>query len=69
MVTVAVWVSRETSKDLTPVEIVSACARLCRGLYQRTIELLENTFNCAGAATAGHGDIELVCVVGHFGEL
>ena len=30
-----------------------------------TIELLEHTLNGAGAATAAHGDVELVVVFGH----
>lgn len=31
-----------------------------------TIKLLEDTFNGPGAATAGHGNIELVLVLRHF---
>lgn len=33
-----------------------------------TIELLQDTLHGAGAAAAGHGDVELVVVLGHFGE-
>ena len=31
-----------------------------------TFELLEHALNGAGAATAAHGDVELVVVFGHF---
>jgi hypothetical protein len=31
-----------------------------------TIELLQHALNGAGAAAAGHGDVELVVVFGHF---
>jgi len=34
-----------------------------------TIELLEHALDGAGAAAAGHGDVELVVVFGHFGGL
>jgi hypothetical protein len=34
-----------------------------------TLELIQGTRDSAGAAAAGHGDIELVCVVGHCGGL
>jgi len=32
-----------------------------------TLELLEHALDGAGAAAAGHGDVELVVVLGHFG--
>lgn len=32
---------------------------------QHTIKLLEDSFDCARAAAAGHGDVELVLVFGH----
>lgn len=31
-----------------------------------TIELLEHALHGAGAAAAGHGNVELVVVLGHF---
>ena len=35
---------------------------------QLTLELLEHALDGAGAAAAGHGDVELVVVLGHFGD-
>jgi len=37
-----------------------------RAAWQLTIELLEHALHGAGAAAAGHGDVELVVVFGHF---
>jgi hypothetical protein len=34
--------------------------------YGLTIELLQHALHGAGAAAAGHGDVELVVVFGHF---
>ena len=39
-----------------------------RAAWQLTIELLEHALHGAGAAAAGHGDVELVVVFGHFEE-
>jgi hypothetical protein len=36
---------------------------------RHTLELLQNARDGAGAAAAGHGDVELVGVVGHCGEV
>lgn len=64
MTTEAVWLSRETSKDLTPAKDVSGVEGQ-ESRWPRTVELLEDTLNCAGAAAASHGDVEVVCVVRH----
>jgi hypothetical protein len=32
-----------------------------------TLELLQHALHGAGAAAAGHGDVEFVVVLGHFG--
>lgn len=32
-----------------------------------TLKLLQHALDGAGAAAAGHGDVELVVVLGHFG--
>ena len=62
---------------MTPVEGGVVSKRVVRGrisgclLYADrkglTIELLEHALHGAGAAAAGHGDVELVVVLGHFG--
>jgi hypothetical protein len=38
----------------------------CQEKWLHTVELLEDAVNGARAAAAGHGDIELVGVRGHF---
>lgn len=66
MVTVAVWLSRETSKDLTPGSCGLVDEHGLDGVFcSLTIELLEDALDCARAAATGHGNIELVSVVGH----
>jgi len=35
------------------------------GKCVQTVKFLENTLDCAGAATTSHGDVELVRVSGH----
>lgn len=68
--------SRETEKSLTPIEV--QCKRPFgtrtteeRGGYRRsaalTIEFLENALHGAGAAAAGHLDVELVVMFRHGG--
>jgi hypothetical protein len=59
------------------VEVLDACEDACQlllygwewGIWKAvrlTIELLQHALHGAGAAAAGHGDVELVVVLGHF---
>ena len=51
--------------DLTPaLELVDTLTSQIRR-RTLTIELLEHALDGAGAATAAHGDVELVVVFGH----
>lgn len=52
-------------EELTRVMGCLLCSGEVFGLCWLTVHLLEHALNGAGAAAAGHGDVELVVVVGH----
>ena len=49
------------------VRTVADVAIAVRKRLELTVKLLEYALDCAGAAAAGHGDVEVVGVVGHCG--
>lgn len=64
--TLAVWVSRLTSKDLTPRKDQRVRNKRKRSEQTSlTFQLLEDTLHGTGAASAGHGHPELILVVRH----
>lgn len=55
----------ESCSWLQKAVAIADCLLGCCGLGL-TIELLQHALHGAGAAAAGHGDVELVVVFGHF---
>lgn len=67
--TLTVWVSRLTSKVLTPKDQRVRIKSDETGRASLTFQLLEDTLHGARASAASHSHIELVLVVGHGGIL